>query len=108
MKPAPTPIKAMANLIGIEGSRLRLASQVQSIDMIGANRTMQIGLKFCVCGADRLNRPNTLRSVLRSANRVSDEPACSKRVQKTTLKVISTIAATIIWNSAREPLAQDQ
>jgi hypothetical protein len=43
-----------------------------------------------------VNRPNTLRSVLRSANRVSDEPACSNKVQKKTLKTIRTIAAVII------------
>ena len=69
---------------------------------------MKIGLKFCVCGADRLNRPNTLRSVLRSANRVSDDPACSNSVQKKTLKMIRTIAAVIICASVRVPLAKDQ
>ena len=66
---------------------------------------MKIGLKFCVCGAEIVNRPNTLRSVLRSANKVSDEPACSNRVQKKTLKTISTIAAVIICASVRVPLA---
>ncbi len=65
---------------------------------------MEIGLKNWVCGAEMLNRPNTLRSVLRSANRVSDDPACSNSVQKKTLKTISTIAAIIIWNSAAECL----
>src|SRR3954449_3203007 len=93
--PAPTPIKAMENLTGIDGSSPRFARLVQRMLMNGANSTMQIGLKFCVCGADMVNRPNTLRSVLRSANRVSEEPACSNRVQKKTLKTISTIAAVI-------------
>ena len=72
---------------------------------MGANRTMLIGLKFCVCGADRLNSPNTLRSVLRSANSVSEDPACSKSVQKKTLKTMSTIAAVIICASTRSPFA---
>ena len=40
--------------------------------------------------------PNTLRSVLRSANRVSEEPACSNNVQKKTLKTMRIIAAVII------------
>jgi len=48
------------------------------------------------------------RTVLRSANRVSDDPACSNKVQKTTLKTISTIAETIIWNSVLVPFIHDQ
>ena len=35
-------------------------------------------------------------------------PACSNSVQNTTLKTISTIAATIIWNSTLLPRAHDQ
>ena len=65
--------------------------------------TIAMGLKFCVCGAEIENRPKTLLSVLRSANSVSDDPACSNKVQKNTLNVIRTIAATIIWNSSRLP-----
>src|SRR3546814_17566263 len=76
--------------------------------MIGAKITIDSGLKFCVCGADSVNSPNTLSSVLRSANRVRLDPACSNNVQNTTLKVISTIANTIIWNSTLLPLAHDQ
>src|SRR5438270_5776442 len=107
-KPAPTPISAMANLIGIEGSRPRLARPVQSMLIRGASNTMQIGLKFCVCGAEIVNSPNTLRSVFRSANSVSDEPACSNNVQKKTLKTMRTIAAVIICASVRVPLVYDQ
>ena len=107
-KPAPTPISAIENLIGIDGSRPRLARLVHSMLITGAKRTMQIGLKFWVCGAEMLNRPNTLRSVLRSANRVSDEPACSNKVQKKTLNTISTIAAVIICASVRVPFVNDQ
>ena len=83
----------------------RLAIAPHSALKIGANSTIKIGLKFCVCGAEIENRPNTERSVLRSANRVSDDPACSNKVQNTVLKVMSTIAAHIIWNSAFVPLA---
>ena len=69
---------------------------------------MKKALKNWVWPAEILNRPNTLMSVLRSANSVSDEPACSNSVQKTMLKVISTIAAIIIWNSALVPFRNDQ
>jgi hypothetical protein len=92
----------------MDGSSPRLARNVQSALITGANSTIEIGLKFCVCGAEMENRPNTLRSVLRSANRVSDEPACSNRVQKKTLKMMRIIAAVIICASARVPLAYDQ
>jgi hypothetical protein len=46
--------------------------------------------------------------VFRSANRISDDPACSNNVQKTTLKTIITIAASIIWNSRLSPALADQ
>src|SRR6476469_1195005 len=92
-KPAPTPTSATANFTGIEGSRPRRERPVQSMLISGARITIAIGLKFCVCGAEIVNSPNTLLSVLRSANRVSDDPACSNKVQKKTLNTISTIAA---------------
>src|SRR5437868_2022215 len=88
------------------GDTFRRASAIHKRLINGAKITIEMGLKFCVCGADRLNQPNTLSSVLRSANRVSDEPACSNKVQNTTLKMTSTMAATIIWNSALLPLNQ--
>ena len=62
----------------------------------GANSTIEIGLKFCVCGAEIVNNPKMLRSVLRSANNVSEDPACSNSVQKKTLNTIKIIAAVII------------
>src|SRR3546814_20351032 len=92
----------------MDGSRLRRASQPHNRVMIGAKITIDSGLKFCVCGADSVNSPNTLSSVLRSANRVRLDPACSNNVQNTTLKVISTIATTIIWNSTLQPLDHHQ
>src|SRR3546814_20324089 len=73
---------SIANLTGIDGSRLRRASQPHNRVMIGAKITIDSGLKFCVCGADSVNSPNTLSSVLRSANRVRLDPACSTNVQK--------------------------
>src|SRR3954449_1825474 len=101
-------MRAIANFTGIEGSRPRFARPVQSMLITGANSTIQIGLKFWVCGAEIVNSPKTLLSVFRSAKSVSDEPACSNNVQKKTLKTISTMAAHIIWNSVRVPLEYDQ
>ncbi len=62
----------------------------------GASATMKKALKNWVWPAEILNSPKTDRSVFRSANSVSDDPACSNNVQKTVLNTISTIAATII------------
>src|SRR3546814_13055237 len=66
--PAPTPISAIANLTGIDGSRLRRASQPHNRVMIGAKITIDSGLKFCVCGADSVNSPNTLSSEIGRAS----------------------------------------
>src|SRR3546814_16448652 len=92
----------------MDGSRLRRASQPHNRVMIGAKITIDSGLKFCVCGADSVNSPNTLSSVLRSANRVRLDPACSNNVQNTPLKLISPIAPPIIWISTLLPLAHDK
>ena len=59
-------------------------------------------------GAISHGRMAALRSVLRSANRVSEEPACSNRVQKKTLKTMRIIAAVIICASCFVPFAKDQ
>ena len=40
------------------------------------------------------------RSTFRAANRLSEVPACSKRVQKTTAPKISTVASIIRWRSS--------
>ena len=90
------------------GATLRRASALHKMLMIGAKMTIESGLKFWVCGANSEKRPKTDRSVLRSANSVSEEPACSNNVQKTTLKVTRIIATTIIWNSWRLPFTYDQ
>ena len=86
----------MPNLTGMVGSIPRLAIAFHIIENSGASMTMKIALKNWVCPAEIENRPKTLMSVLRSANSVSDDPACSNSDQNTVLKVISTIAATII------------
>src|SRR6185369_3662081 len=91
-----------------DGSSPRFASAFHRIENNGARTTMKKALKNCVWPAEIDQLPNTVRSVLRSANRVSDDPACSNRVQKTTLKTIRTIAAHIIWNSTRVPRKYDQ
>ena len=70
--------------------------------MIGAKITIVIGLKFWVCGAE-IEDPEKLERVFLSANRVSDDAACSNRVQKVTLNTTRMMAASIIWNSALVP-----
>ena len=62
----------------------------------GASVRMNNALKNCVCPAEMANPPMMCRSVLRSANSVSDVPACSNSVQNTVLNVTRIIAATII------------
>src|SRR3954470_5941542 len=57
-KPAPTPTSAIANLIGIDGSSPRLARLVQRMLISGAKMTIEMGLKFWVCGADMVKSPN--------------------------------------------------
>src|SRR4051812_33385121 len=75
--------------------------------MIGANSTIVIGLKFWVCGAET-KKPNSSRVVLLSAKRVSEDAACSNKVQNVTLKITRMMAATIIWNSCLVPTRHDQ
>ena len=98
----------MPNLTGIPGSIPRFPSVVHSLENTGASATMKKALKNCVCPAEMRNSPNTDKLVLRSANSVSDDPACSNSVQNTTLNTISTMAATIISNSALVPTRHDQ
>ena len=82
-------------MIGIDGSRPAAASFVHIAAMTGAKATMKKALKNCVCPAEIENSPKIDRLVLRSANSVSDDPACSNSVQKTTLKMISD--PSTIW-----------
>ena len=70
----------MANLAGLEG--FRLPSRTQSTAKTGANRMMKSG------GSDWYQLagkpwPRIELSVLRSAKRLSVEPACSKAIQNT-------------------------
>ena len=68
---------------------------------------MVIGLNCCVNGAVTV-MPNSSSVVLRSANSVSDDAACSNNAQKVTLNTTRMIAASIIWNSVLLPTLYDQ
>ena len=92
----------MPNLMGIDGSHPRAARRSQSQLITGANRTTNSALNCCVAAA-LMRKPRNDRSVLRSANSVSDEAACSNNVQKVTLNTTRMIAASIIWNSTLLP-----
>ena len=61
---------------------------------------MKPALNDWVCAA-----PIPIRSTLRAANRLSEVPACSNRVQNTTATKISTIASIIRSRSILSHLA---
>ena len=85
------------------GLRLCSDSFTQSMEMSDPMTMMKKGLKNCVCPAVISKMPKTLRSTLRSANRVSDEPACSKSAQKRMLKRQRMMKMIILSRRMRPP-----
>ena len=61
----------------MDGLRLRRARNTQNQAKNGASVMMNSGLTACSQLAG-ISQPNSMRSVWRSANRLSEEPACSK------------------------------
>ncbi len=73
-KPSAMNSRPSANLAGLEGLRGPRKIQIQANN--GARTMMNQGLIACSTLAG-MSQPSTCRSVSRSANRLSDEPACS-------------------------------
>ena len=80
------------NFTGVDGSRPRLPSAVHSQAKPGASKKINSGFSAPYCDAVSV-RPNTSRSITRSANRVIEAAVCSNSDQNTTLLTISTINA---------------
>src|SRR5947209_5261766 len=76
--PKPANSRPRANLAGLDG--FRFPNFIQSQAKTGASAMMNNGCKDCIQLAGNEN-PKMLLSVLRSANRFSVEPACSKTDQ---------------------------
>src|SRR5580658_1779803 len=97
----PPNIKARVNFAGLDGSRLANAIHSQ------ANSGARIITKSAGTNWNQLagkSNPNTTRLVLRSANRLSDEPACSYAAQNVQDATKSTrIAADRLRSSTDQP-----
>src|SRR5689334_4786157 len=75
--PTANPISPSPNLAGIDGLAFRRPSQTQSHPNTGASTTIMIGLMFWNQPAG-ISQPKMVRRVSSLANRLSDDPACSK------------------------------
>src|SRR3954466_8979565 len=77
-KPAPTRIRPMPNLVGLDGSFLPMRSQIHAKTGASMKRNAEFIDWNQLLG--KLH-PKTDVRVLRSANRLSVEPACSNADQ---------------------------
>src|SRR2546430_16941669 len=80
-KPRPTPIIPRPNLTSVNGSLLRFARYTHKAANNGASVTTKIEFNDWNVVAPK-DQPKIVRSVLRLANSVNVDPACSKHPQK--------------------------
>src|SRR5205807_4283000 len=103
-KAAPPNISPSENFAGLEGSsRLRLSASHNQAKT-GASATTKTGCTNWYQLAGKTRPKGRVRSVLRSANRLSVEPACSKDAQKRAEATNSTrMAADRLRSSGDHP-----
>ena len=93
----------MACFTGLDGSKWRFASVSHSIAMTGAMRTTTMGLMDWNHGVGISHVP-IWRSHCCSAKRVSDDPACSKALQKKITKTAMMYITPMCIRSVRVSL----
>ena len=88
-------------MAGLEGSLRPIASQIQA--KTGASAITKIGCTLWNQLAGKA-KPKMVQSVPRSANRLSEEPACSKAAQKSAEEMNSTRMAALRLRSTGDQL----
>ena len=108
-KPSRPNSRPRANLAGLEGSSPRRFSASHSQANTGASATTKIGCTNWNQPAGNSQPEHACGWCLRSANRFSDEPACSNEAQKSAEATNSTrMAAERLRSSSDQPARADQ